>query len=296
MQGLLNDDAVTEVRANPDGKLWVHRLGQGKADSGIVLNPESIKKAIFTVAFSVGAICNESHPTIAAELPGTGERFQGVLPPLVSSPVFAIRKKAVRIFSLKDLVAQGVLSDTTHAYLVNAIKGRKNILIVGGTDSGKTTFANALLEVLHEAPDRIVLIEDTQELQCRCKDVTFLRTKDHIASLRDLVRVTLRLSPDRIVIGEVRGAEALDLLKSWNTGHSGGLSTIHASSAAQGLSRLEQLIQEAGVSVSKALIAESVNVLVYMEKVGTQRVVKEIVEVEGTKGDLYVFKDIFERS
>jgi type IV secretion system protein VirB11 len=171
--------------------------------------------------------------------------------------------------------------------LREAVLSRKNILVVGGTDSGKTTFVNALLRVVEETTDRIVILEDTQELQCRTKDVEYLHTKEGVASLRDLVRFTLRLSPDRVVIGEVRGAEALDLLKAWNTGHPGGVSTVHANSAEKGLLRLEQLVQEAGVVPSKIMIAEAVNVLVYMEKKGTKRVVKDIMQVRGTKREQY---------
>jgi type IV secretion system protein TrbB len=220
-------------------------------------------------------------PRISAELPGSGERFQGLLPPLVAAPVIVIRKKAVRIFTLDEMVAQGVMSREAKEVLSEAVRARKNIIVAGGTDSGKTTFTNALLDVISGTEDRIVIIEDTPELQCGGKDIEYLRTRDGIASLRDLVRDTMRLSPDRIVIGEVRGAEALDLLKAWNTGHGGGVSTLHASSAVRALCRLEQLVQEAGVSYSKGLISEAVEIVVYMEKVGTRRVVREIVRLSG---------------
>jgi type IV secretion system protein VirB11 len=201
--------------------------------------------------------------------------------------MFVIRKKAVRIFSLEELCSQGVVSERGVAALRESVLARKNILVVGGTDSGKTTFVNALLRVVEETTDRIVILEDTQELQCRAKDVEYLHTKDGVASLRDLVRFTLRLSPDRVVIGEVRGPEALDLLKGWNTGHPGGVSTVHANSAEKGLLRLEQLVQEAGVVPSRAMIAEAVNVLVYMEKRGIKRVVKDIINVRGVKKEQY---------
>jgi type IV secretion system protein VirB11 len=262
-------------------------LGQGKFQSQVTISPENARRAIYAVAYGVGDICNETKPSISAELPLTGERFQGVIPPLCKSPVFVIRKKAIRIFTLQDLVAQGVLSEQGQVVLQEAVLARKNILVVGGTDSGKTTFVNALLRVVEETTDRIVILEDTQELQCKARDVEYLHTKEGVASLRDLVRFTLRLSPDRIVIGEVRGAEALDLLKAWNTGHPGGVSTVHANSAEKGLHRLEQLVQESGVSPSRAMIAEAVNVVVYMEKVGASRTVKDIIQVKGATNDRY---------
>ena len=159
--------------------------------------------------------------------------------------------------------------------------------MIGGTDSGKTTFANALLQVMSNTTHSILIIEDTQELQCEAEDVDYLRTRDGVALLRELVRVSLRLTPDRIIIGEVRGAEAHDLLKAWNTGHGGGVSTVHASSARQGLSRIEQLIQEAGVAASRPMIADAINILVYMEKVGTKRVIKDILSVRGASADSY---------
>jgi P-type conjugative transfer ATPase TrbB len=284
---LLRDEQISEVRLNSDGTIWGNRLGQGKFQASLTISPENARRAIYAVAYGVGDICNESKPSIAAELPLSGERFQGVIPPLSKSPVFVIRKKAVRIFTLEDLLAQGVVSPDGVQALRSAVLGRKNILVVGGTDSGKTTFANALLRVVEETTDRIVILEDTQELQCRALDVEYLHTKDGVASLRDLVRYTLRLSPDRIVIGEVRGPEALDLLKAWNTGHPGGVSTVHANSAERGLLRLEQLVQESGVTPSRAMIAEAVNVLVYMEKVGTKRVVKDVMSIRGMKKDQY---------
>lgn len=289
---LLSDEQISEIRLNSDGSVWGNRLGEGKFQAAVSISPENARRAIYAVAYGVGDICNEAKPSIAAELPITGERFQGILPPLSKSPVFVIRKKAVRIFTLQDLVHQGVLSERGLRELRAAVLARKNILVVGGTDSGKTTFVNALLRVIEEVNDRVVILEDTQELQCRANDVEYLHTKDGVASLRDLVRYTLRLSPDRIVIGEVRGPEALDLLKAWNTGHPGGVSTVHANSAEKGLLRLEQLVQEAGVTPSRAMIAEAVNVIVYMEKVGTKRVVKDVIHVQGVQHDQYDLKPL----
>jgi P-type conjugative transfer ATPase TrbB len=185
------------------------------------------------------------------------------------------------VFTLSDYVSQGILTADQAAFLSEQVKARSNILIAGGTGSGKTTLANALLEEMAACQDRIVIIEDTRELQSTAEDVLFLRTKNGVATLNDLVKTTMRLRPDRIVIGEVRGKEALDLLKAWNTGHPGGVGTIHANGPRQALTRLEQLVQEAVVTVPKALIAEAVNVLVYIERTSHGRRVKSIARVVG---------------
>lgn len=292
---LLKDPLISEIRLNSDGSLWANKLGVGKFKTPILISEENAKRAIYAVAYGVNEVCNEIKPSISAEIPKTGERFQGILPPLSKKPLFAIRKKAVQIFTLTDLEEQGVVTLPMRVFLEEAVLSRKNILVVGGTDSGKTTFTNALLQVLENSNQRIVILEDTQELQCNSNDVEYLRTKDEIATLRDLVRMTMRLSPDRIVIGEVRGAEALDLLKAWNTGHAGGVSTVHASSARQGLSRIEQLVAESGVVPSKEMICEAINVLIYMEKVATKRVVKEVLLTKGVIKGEYVLTNFLEK-
>jgi type IV secretion system protein VirB11 len=166
-------------------------------------------------------------------------------------------------------------------WLRNAVTARKNILVAGGTSTGKTTLVNALLAEIAKSADRIVLIEDTRELQCASHNLVALRTKDGAASLSDLVRSSLRLRPDRIPIGEVRGAEALDLLKAWGTGHPGGLGTLHAGSAIGALRRLEQLIQEAVVTVPRALIAETIDLIAVLQGRGSARRLSEIAEVDG---------------
>jgi type IV secretion system protein TrbB len=218
---------------------------------------------------------------VSAELPETGERFEGLLPPVVTAPTFAIRKPAVAVFLLEDYVAGGIMTAGDANSLREAVAQRRNILVAGGTSTGKTTLANALLAEVAKTADRVVLIEDTRELQCRAPNLVALRTKDGVASLSDLVRSSLRLRPDRIPIGEVRGAEALDLLKAWGTGHPGGIGTIHAGSALGALRRLEQLIQEAVVTVPRALIAETIDVIAVLSGRGTERCLTELARVEG---------------
>ena len=284
---LLLDPEIVELMLNADSKLWVDRLGEGRSFTGHILSPADAERVLFLVASGIGAVCNGENPLLSAELPGTGARFQGILPPLVSSPVFTIRKKAIKIFSLGNYVEQGILSALHRREIEEAAEERKNILIVGGTGSGKTTLANAILAVIAHCEHRIVIIEDTNELQCSATDCVTLRTKDGVATMTDLLRATMRLRPDRIVIGEVRGKEALDLLKAWNTGHPGGCATVHADSAAKGLTRLEQLVEEAGVSHSKSIIAEAVNLIVYIEKSGNERKVREVVRVKGLENNRY---------
>jgi P-type conjugative transfer ATPase TrbB len=207
------------------------------------------ERIVRLVAHHVGAEVHAEKPRVSAELPETGERFEGLLPPVVAAPAFAIRKPAVAVFTLDDYVAAGIMLAGQAGALRAAVAARKNILVAGGTSTGKTTLTNALLAKIAGTSDRVVLIEDTRELQCRAPNLVALRTKDGVASLSDLVRSSLRLRPDRIPIGEVRGAEALDLLKAWGTGHPGGIGTIHAGTALGALRRLDQLIQEAVVTV-----------------------------------------------
>jgi type IV secretion system protein VirB11 len=218
---------------------------------------------------------------VSAELPETGERFEGLLPPVVAAPAFAIRKPAVAVFTLDDYSIAGVMRFGQADILRKAVADRKNILVAGGTSTGKTTLANALLAEIARTSDRVVLIEDTRELQCRAPNLVALRTKDGVASLADLVRSSLRLRPDRIPIGEVRGAEALDLLKAWGTGHPGGIATIHAGTALGALRRLEQLVQEAVITVPRALIAETIDLIAVLQGRGNERRLAELATVAG---------------
>ena len=277
----LADPAVIEVMLNPDGRLWVERLGQGVCDSGARLAPAEGERIIRLVAHHVGVEAHSRNPRISAELPEGGERFEGLLPPVVSAPTFAIRKPAIAVFSLEDYVSGGIMDREEAAFLRQAVAERCNILVAGGTGSGKTTLVNALLAEVAGTADRVVLIEDTRELQCLAPNLVSLRTKEGIASLTDLVRSSLRLRPDRIPIGEVRGPEALDLLKAWGTGHPGGIGTIHAGTALGALRRLEQLIQEAVITVPRAAIAETIDVIaVLVRDAGTRRLA-ELVRVNG---------------
>ena len=291
IEAWLSEASVIEVMLNPDGRLWIDRLGSGIADTGQTMSAETGERIIRLVAHHVGAEVHGGCPRVSAELPDTGERFEGLLPPVVAAPSFAIRKPAVAVFTLADYVGAGVMADWQAHALAEAVAGRKNILVAGGTSTGKTTLSNALLAEVARTSDRVVLIEDTRELQCAAPNLVSLRTKEGVASLSDLVRSALRLRPDRIPIGEVRGAEALDLLKAWGTGHPGGVGTIHAGTALGVLRRMEQLIQESVVTVPRALIAETIDVIAVLVRDGTGRRLSELAEVRGlnASGDYQIF-------
>ena len=277
----LDDPAVIEVMLNPDGRLWVDRLGEGISDTGMTLGAADGERIIRLVAHHVGVEVHARSPRVSAELPEGGERFEGLLPPVVAAPAFAIRKPAVAVFTLDDYAAAGIMLPAEAAALRTGVTARANILAAGGTGSGKTTLVNALLAEVAKTSDRIVLIEDTRELQCAAPNLVAMRTKDGVVTLSDLVRSSLRLRPDRIPIGEVRGAEALDLLKAWGTGHPGGIGTIHAGTALGALRRMEQLIQEAVVTVPRALLAETIDLIAVLVRDGHGRRLAELARVEG---------------
>jgi len=284
----LDDPAVIEVMLNPDGTLWEDRLGKGMTPIGNMA-PAAAESFISTVASTMRVSMTRDAPVLECELPIRGARFEALLSPVVPAPVFAIRLKAVRLFPLADYVTSGIMTPGQKAAIEDAVSLRRNILIAGGTSSGKTTLANAVLaETARTSPDdRIVILEDTVELQCAARNVISLRTSEHV-DMRRLLKATMRLRPDRIVVGEVRDGAALDMLKAWNTGHPGGLSTVHANSAAAALTRLEQLIAEVTAAPMRPVIAEAVNLIVPIAKTATSRSVGQIVRLEGMYGGEFV--------
>lgn len=284
----LEDPDVVEVMLNPDGELWVDRLSSGRAPMGVSLTPADGERIIRLVAAHVRAEVHAGRPLLSAELPETGERFEAAVPPVSRAPAFALRKRAIGVIKLDAYVDSGVLSSDQAAFLREAVRERKNLVIAGGTSTGKTTLANALLDEIAGTGDRVIVLEDTVELQCSAVDHVPLRTRPGVVSMSDLVNATLRLRPDRIVVGEVRGGEALDLLKAWGTGHPGGIATLHAGSAHGALTRLEQLILEVAVTPPRALIAEAVDVIVFIAGRGTARRVRQIASVVGFDADGYV--------
>jgi type IV secretion system protein TrbB len=292
----LEDPAIVEVMLKPDGRLWVDRLAEGLADTGKRLSAADGERIVRLVALSVAEV-HPGLPRVSAELPETGERFRGPDPANRRSACLCIRKPAVAIFTLKDYASVAIMTAEQADILRDAVAQRRNVLVAGGTSTGKTTLVNALLAEVAWTADRVVLIEDTRELQCKAPNLVALRTKDGVVSLSDLVRSSLRLRPDRIPIGEVRGAEALDLLKAWGTGHPGGIGTIHAGSAIGALRRLEQLIQEAVVTVPRALIAETINLIAVLAGRGAERKLVELSVVKGLQpGGDYVLEPAIKRT
>jgi type IV secretion system protein TrbB len=281
----LADPLVVEVMVNPDGALRLDRLGEGRTDTLVRYDPAQVERIIRLVAAHARTEVHAASPIVSAELPphgdGAGERFEGVLPPVATGPCFSIRKPATRLYTLTDYVADGIISPDTARLLSLGVVERQNILVVGGTSSGKTTLANALLAEMAHLDERVILIEDTRELQSPARDTVALRTRSGAVCMADLVRSTLRLRPDRIIIGEVRGPEALDMLKAWNTGHPGGIATLHANSAVAALHRLEQLVQEAVVTVPRRLIADAIDMVAFISGRGTERRVETVARVVG---------------
>ncbi len=280
------DPLTQEIMVNPDGALRIDRLGEGCIDTGVRMEAAQVERIIRLVASHARAEVHSDRPIISAELPPhggaqAGERFEGLLPPVSTSPCFSIRKPAERIYALQDYVRDGVMDGATACALKRAVTDHQNILIAGGTSSGKTTLANALLAEMSDLGERVIIIEDTRELQCAAPDSVALRTRAGSVSMTDLVRSTLRLRPDRIIVGEVRGPEALDMLKCWNTGHPGGIATVHANSARAALTRIEQLVQECVVTVPRRLIAESIDLVVFIEGRGLARRIGPLLRVTG---------------
>ena len=275
----LADDQVVEIMLNPAGDLWSDSHAGGMQCIGKIDRVRAMS-IVATVAAMLGTTVTPESPILECELPLDGSRFEALIPPVVPAPTFALRKRAKLIFTLADYVDGGVMTALQATLIKTAVAERKNILIAGGTGTGKTTLANAVLnEISAISPDhRIVIIEDVLELQCSVKNTVFLRTSANIDQV-SLLRATLRLRPDRIVVGEVRDKSALALLKAWNTGHPGGIGTVHANSTGAALVRVGQLIQEAGVPAAPELISEAVNLVISIRRSSTGRLIDEVAEV-----------------
>jgi type IV secretion system protein VirB11 len=308
---LLDDNLTEDILLNPHGSLWVKRMGHGFSRIGEMPAAQAAS-ALGTIAAWRGTVLNHEHPILETELPIDGSRFEGIVSPVARRPIFAIRLRPRRIFSLNDYESDGILTDGAdplnqllrrddfldgvrglkHGDVIRAaVRARKNILVVGSTGSGKTTLVNAILDSLaHLTPqDRVISIEDTTELQCSVKNYLDLRAVGGVTML-DCLRACMRLKPTRIVVGEVRGAEAHTLLKAWNTGHPGGAATVHANDALSGLIRLESLVAEATSAPQQNLIAEAVDLVVFVDEessVRAGRKVREVLLVTGYSNGSY---------
>ncbi|UIK01113.1 P-type conjugative transfer ATPase TrbB (plasmid) [Rhizobium leguminosarum] len=276
----LDDANVVEIMLNPDGKLFIERLGHGVAPAG-EMSSAAAEMVIGTVAHALQSEVDTEQPIISGELPIGGHRFEGLLPPVVAKPAFTIRRRASRLIPLEDYVRTGVMTEYQASTIRSAISARLNIVISGGTGSGKTTLANAVInEIVKSTPeDRLVILEDTAEIQCAAENAVLLHTSDSIDMAR-LLKSTMRLRPDRIVVGEVRDGAALTLLKAWNTGHPGGVATIHSNTAMSALRRLEQLTAEASQQPMHEVIGEAVDLVISIERTPRGRLVRDIIQVE----------------
>jgi type IV secretion system protein VirB11 len=312
---LLYDPLTEDILLNPDGSLWVKQMGQGFSRIGEMPAAQAAS-ALGTIAAWRGTVLNHEHPILETELPIDGSRFEGIVSPVVRRPVFAIRLRPRKIFSLEDYEADGILTNSndplnrlrrrdefldgvrgqkykmSHADVIRAaVRARKNILVVGSTGGGKTTLVNGILDSLAQLTphDRVISIEDTTELQCPVKNYLDLRAVGTVTML-ECLRACMRLKPTRIVVGEVRGAEAHTLLKAWNTGHPGGAATVHANDALSGLIRLESLVAEATSAPQQTLIAEAVDLVVFVDEessVKAGRKVREVLLVTGYSNGNY---------
>lgn len=314
--GLLADERTEDVLLNPDGRLWLKRLGNGFEYYGD-LHSEQAASALSTIAAWRGTILNHNNPVLETELPLDGSRFEAVVSPVVRRPVFAIRLRPKRVFTIGEYESSGILTSCadpanaprrreafaqsihgcSHAEVIRAaVLARKNLLVVGGTGSGKTTLVNAILqEIAIQTPnDRVISIEDTTELQCPARNYVDLHASGSVTML-DCLRACMRLKPTRIVVGEVRGPEALTLLKAWNTGHPGGAATVHADDALRGLTRFESLVAEATSAPQQQLIAEAVDLVIFVDEEPTNkggRKVREILLVQGYRDGRYLVEQV----
>ncbi len=289
IEGALNDPKTVEIMLNSDGRLWQERLGETMRCIGSITEARA-ESIIKTVAGFHGKEVTRYKPLLEGELPLDGSRFAGQLPPVVSSPTFAIRKKALSVFSLDQYVESGIMTEAQCEVIEQAVVAHRNILVIGGTGSGKTTLVNAIINemVIHAPEERIFIIEDTGEIQCAAKNcVQYHTTLD--VNMTQLLKTTLRMRPDRILVGEVRGSEALDLLDAWNTGHEGGAATLHANNALSGLHRLKSLITRnpSAPTEIEPLIGETVHCVVHIARTPQGRRVEEIISVKGYENGHY---------
>ena len=293
VRAAMDDPKVVEVMLNPDGSVWTDKLGTGMEYLCDMSDVQALQM-LGTIAHMLGTVINVDNPRVEGELPGDGSRVEGVIPPIVLHPSFNLRKKASAVFPLSQYVETGRATLEDIEILRKAVLTRKNILVVGGTGTGKTTFVNAIINEMKllTPQHRLVILEDTAELQCTLDNYVAMRANDEV-SMQDLLKITMRQRPDRIIVGEVRGKEALDMIKAWNTGHPGGVCTVHANDARAGLLRIEQLISEVSETPMRELVGEAIDIVVFLvrdPKIGPK--VAEIIAVDGVEHNEYIFRDL----
>jgi pilus assembly protein CpaF len=304
IQPLLDDPGIDEVMVNGHGQVYIERKGKLVKTDVTFDSDEHVRRIIDRIILPLGRRVNQKSPTVDARLPD-GSRVNAVIPPVaIDGPSITIRKFAKERLTVKDLIQLDSISEGMIEFLRACVIARLNIIISGGTGSGKTTLLNVLSALIPDG-ERIVTIEDAAELQLRQEHIVRLETKppdpdgQGLVTTRDLVRNSLRMRPDRIIVGEVRGGEALDMLQAMNTGHDGSLTTAHSNSPRDTLARLEVMCLMAGMDLPmraiREQIASAVDFICHQERLrdGTRRVIK-ITEIQGMEGDVITMSDIFE--
>lgn len=293
----LKDPSVTEIMVNPDNKIFIKVLGKGIINTKLVADPRKTLHIIQVLSSLEGLVINANNPRISTTLPLTNSRFEGLVPPVVSNPTCTIRKKSIKILSLENYIEQGILTEELKQQIENYVHEKKNILIVGGTDTGKTTFANAIIKVLEKTEERLLFIEEVQELQSNIEDLVRMVVIEGIFEPKAALKSAMRMSPHRIIYGEVRGAEAFDLINAFNSGHPGGVCTIHANDCLLGLKKLEMYIMYEKQQPLSPVISETINVVITLkleEGYGkSKRYLDSIAEVQGYKEGNYILNYIY---
>ena len=302
---LLSDESVTEIMCNDFDEIWIEREGRISRTTAAFGDLDHYRRIIEKIVVAVGRRVDESSPMVDARLPD-GSRVNVILPPLaVRAPVLTIRKFPSSPLTIADLIRFGSLSTEAATFLEACVRARLNLMVTGGTGTGKTTMLNVLSAFIPE-DERIITIEEAAELQPHQSHTVSLEARPPNAEgvgevrIRDLVKNSLRMRPDRIIVGECRGAEALDMLQAMNTGHEGSMTTVHANSPREAMSRLEVMVLMAGFDLPlraiREQIAGAVNVVVHLERAPNgMRTVSTVAEVQGLEGDIIVLQELFRR-
>lgn len=280
----LDSETITEVMLNPNGTIWVNEMGKGMYKTEITLNPDAADRIIRLIATAAGMEITQANPSLAAKLPHWGARVQASIPPYsVDGPTFNFRMPARKIYTLDEYVESEIMTQSQADCLKQAIKDKENILVSGGTGSGKTTLTNALLNEIAGSNDRVIMIEDNLELQCPVENLVRKLVNPPELTLSKAIFDSLREYPTRIIVGEVRDRSAYDLISIWNTGHPGNICTLHADSAEDSLERLNRLAQQEQPNFDfREEIGKAVGVCVHLKEDATHRLgryVSKVLEV-----------------
>ena len=287
------DETITEIEINPSKDIFIVKNGQGNIFSGKTAESEKTRHLINILASLEGQVIDSRNPRLSSSLPiGDECRFEGLVEPVVRSPSCAIRKKSKKIYNLAEYVEQGMFTEKEKLLIENYVRKKKNILIVGGTNTGKTTFTNAIIKAMsnNDPTERHYIVEEVGELQSENKNVVFVKVLPGIFSTKDALKSAMRFNPDRIIFGELRGAEAFDLLNAFNSGHPGGVTTVHANDCHGGLDKVETyILYEYDRPMSK-LIARTINVVITLGFVKNKRKLNSIAEVKDFKNGEYILE------